>query len=152
MTEPSLTAKAAVSLRILKQNLKENCYFHPVHGVPCSEWYAMKWCRKYPYFRTSILFFQNWLFIWGREVMKLKGNYNNVLVFFFWNIMKTPIDISTFTRKRNTHWKQLCLAMQDPSETLQALNQFLRRFSVWTHSDTAALLGVRLQWLEKPGT
>lgn len=93
MTEPSLTAKAAVSLRILKQNLKEICYFHPVHGVPCSEWYAMKWCRKYPYFRTSISFFQNWLFIWGREVMKLKGNFNNVLFFVFF-----------LEHNENTYW------------------------------------------------
>lgn len=39
--------------------------------------------------------------------------------------MKRVIDKSTFTRKGNTHLKELCLATQAPLEHPRGLTQFL---------------------------
>lgn len=93
MTESSLTA--TVSLKILKNNLKENYYFHPVHSVYAQSGMPWNGASNIHVLELLLCFFQNWLFIWGRETMNLKGNLNNVLLFLFYFFFK---------QNENTYW------------------------------------------------
>lgn len=116
-----MTVEAPVSLTILKQNLKENWYFLPVqvmHGVHIQN--DMPWNDARNFHISGLHFFLKTNIFGGMNFM---GSFKDLLL--FWNRMTIVIDISTFTTKRNTSWKQLCLAMRAPSEAPHGQTQFL---------------------------